>query len=217
MDRLLYKEADGDITCRSRDFDKVFPTLYAYEELEMTPEEIEQTLLNFSSFLCEMTGGRMSKTNYTVQAMVSEANDYNESLCDECYDRKHLDEIEKKLEQVTKIRDDYAVAARTISLYLKEFCDESLPYPELIADASRKASAELEKVKKEQEKPPVTFADQVRRMDDEALAWQFATLFAGGMAGVMEGMGMKFNVAELLTMAYPRMMAELKGPAKEGS
>ena len=32
MDRLIYKEADGDLTCRSRDFDKVFPTLYAYEE-----------------------------------------------------------------------------------------------------------------------------------------------------------------------------------------
>ena len=77
MDRLLYKEADGDITCRSRDFDKVFPTLYAYEELEMTPEEIENTLKNFSSFLMEMTGGQMSKTNYTVQAMVSVANDYH--------------------------------------------------------------------------------------------------------------------------------------------
>lgn len=40
MDRILYKEADGDITCRSRDFDKVFPTLYAYEETGLTPEEI---------------------------------------------------------------------------------------------------------------------------------------------------------------------------------
>lgn len=42
MDRLLYKESDGDITCRSRDFDKVFPTLYAYEETGLTPEEIEK-------------------------------------------------------------------------------------------------------------------------------------------------------------------------------
>lgn len=160
MDRILYKEVNGDITCRSRDFDKIFPTLYAYEELEMTPEEIEQTLLNFSSFLCEMTGNRMSKTNYTVAAMVDEANDFR---------NREIEELE----------------------------------------------AELEKIKAERDKPPVTFADQVRRMDDEALAWQFASLFAGGMGGVMEGMGMKFNVEELLTMAYPRMMAELKGPAKE--
>lgn len=40
MDRILYKEANGDITCRSRDFDKVFPTLYAYEETGLTPEQI---------------------------------------------------------------------------------------------------------------------------------------------------------------------------------
>ena len=40
MERILYKEADGDITCRSRDFDKVFPTLYAYEETGMTPEQV---------------------------------------------------------------------------------------------------------------------------------------------------------------------------------
>ena len=39
MDRLIYKEADGDLTCRSRDFDKVFPTLYAYEESGLTPDQ----------------------------------------------------------------------------------------------------------------------------------------------------------------------------------
>ena len=105
MDRLIYKESDGDLTCRSRDFDKVFPTLYAYEELELTPQEIEQQLTNFSSFLMEMTGSRMSKTNYTVQAMVSEANDYFESVCDECSDRQQLDELKKELEQVRAERD----------------------------------------------------------------------------------------------------------------
>lgn len=41
MDRLIYKEADGDLTCRSRDFDKVFPTLYAYEETGFTPEQVK--------------------------------------------------------------------------------------------------------------------------------------------------------------------------------
>ena len=40
MDRILYKEANGDLTCRVRDFDKVFPTLYAYEETGLTPDEI---------------------------------------------------------------------------------------------------------------------------------------------------------------------------------
>ena len=41
MYRLIYKEADGDLTCRSRDFDKVFPTLYAYEETGLTPDQVK--------------------------------------------------------------------------------------------------------------------------------------------------------------------------------
>lgn len=82
--------------------------LCAYEDLEMTPEDIEQTMLRFSSFLMEMTGGRMSKTNYTVQAMVSEANDYFESVCDECSDRQELEKIKAE-------RDALAAIVRNIS------------------------------------------------------------------------------------------------------
>lgn len=42
--------------------------------------------------------------------------------------------------------ESYAAAARVIALYLKRFCDEKLPYPEMIADASRKAAAEIERL-----------------------------------------------------------------------
>ena len=73
---------------------QLYTELKRYEELEMTPEAIECQLTNFSSFLMEMTGGRMSKTNYTVQAMVSEANDHFESVCDECADRTELKRYE---------------------------------------------------------------------------------------------------------------------------
>ena len=66
---------------------QLYDALKPYEELDMTPEDIEQTMLRFSSFLMEMTGGSMSKTNYTVQAMVSEANDYQQ---------KELEEAEEK-------------------------------------------------------------------------------------------------------------------------
>lgn len=66
---------------------QLYGALKAYEDIGLEPQEIEQTLMNFSSFLMEMTGGRMSKTNYTVQAMVSEANDHFESICDECRER----------------------------------------------------------------------------------------------------------------------------------
>lgn len=40
MDKLLYKEANGDLTCRSDDFEKIFPTLYAYESTNLTPDSI---------------------------------------------------------------------------------------------------------------------------------------------------------------------------------
>ena len=76
---LLYESAWAFAEIRAR--------LAAFEDLEMTPEAIENQLQNFSSFLMEMTGGRMSKTNYTVQAMVSEANDYQQ---------KELEEAEQK-------------------------------------------------------------------------------------------------------------------------
>lgn len=39
--------------------------------------------------------------------------------------------------------ETYEEAARVISLYLKEFCDESLTYPEMIAEASRRANKKI--------------------------------------------------------------------------
>lgn len=51
MDRLIYKEADGDLTCRSRDFEKVFPTLYAYEETGLTPEQAKALKDNLDSMI----------------------------------------------------------------------------------------------------------------------------------------------------------------------
>ena len=41
MYKLLYKEANGDLTCRSDDFEKIFPTLYAYESTNLTPDCIK--------------------------------------------------------------------------------------------------------------------------------------------------------------------------------
>lgn len=45
---------------------------------------IDDLEYRFSVFLCDQTGGRMSKCYYTVEAMCSVANDYRESICDEC-------------------------------------------------------------------------------------------------------------------------------------
>jgi len=48
-----------------------------------------------------------------------------------------------------EIVDKYATAARTIALYLQPFCDTSLPYAEMIAEASRRADTQLATYKEE--------------------------------------------------------------------
>ena len=93
----------------------------------------------------EMTGGRMSKTNYTVQAMVSEANDHFESVCDECSDRKALAEVEKELAnvkaelerskkkgdslgEIAKLQADYQELVMSGKLTKKAMCDLVIPF-----------------------------------------------------------------------------------------
>lgn len=94
---------------------QLYAELKRYEDLDMTPEDIDQTMLNFSSFLMEMTGGRMSKTNYTVQAMVAEANDYQQRECDECADRQELERVMAELDQVEQERDAAIASIRKIA------------------------------------------------------------------------------------------------------
>ena len=62
-----------------------------------------------------------------------------------------LSTLQAENEKLRETVDKYATAARAIALHLKPFCDESLPYDEMIADAARKASDELEQVKAEKD------------------------------------------------------------------
>lgn len=49
---------------------------------------IDDLEYRFSVFLCEQTGGRMSKCYYTVEAMISEAENCRMRECDECEFRR---------------------------------------------------------------------------------------------------------------------------------
>lgn len=69
---------------------RIIDRLAQYEDIGLTPDEITDMIYRFEAFLCEMTGGRMSKSNYTLDAMISAANEYQQSLCDECWDRSEL-------------------------------------------------------------------------------------------------------------------------------
>ena len=54
----------------------------ALSTLQAENEEMQKKLNEFSEFLCHMTGGMLSKTNYTAQAMISAAEDYQQRVCD---------------------------------------------------------------------------------------------------------------------------------------
>ena len=102
--------------------------LAAYENIGLMPGEIEEQLMNFSSFLCEMTGNRMSKTNYTVHDMVSVAEDYWQSFCDDCREEaKQIRERVRAYEETgltpEEIKDIIAVGGSDLAKMLRALID----------------------------------------------------------------------------------------------
>ena len=97
----------------------------ALSTLQAENEEMQKKLNEFSEFLCHMTGGMLSKTNYTAQAMISAAEDYQQRVCDNYCD------LRADLARVTAERDaaveavknmaEYIVCAGRVDYYL---CDE---------------------------------------------------------------------------------------------
>ena len=93
-----------------------------------------------------------------IEKLIEGLNQYSQSLiayklgadfADACTDAATaLSTLQAENEKLRETVDKYATAARVIALHLKPFCDESLPYDEMIADAARKASDELEQVKR---------------------------------------------------------------------
>jgi len=58
------------------------------------------------------------------------------------------DAIEEK-KHLQYLVDCYTTSARVIALWLKEFCDEDLPYDQMISQAARDAAKYIEKMRKE--------------------------------------------------------------------
>ena len=49
----------------------------------IAPDWIDDLEYRLSVFLCNQTGGRLSKCYYTIDTMISAAKDYQQRLCDE--------------------------------------------------------------------------------------------------------------------------------------
>ena len=71
----------------------------ALSTLQAENEKLQKQLNEFSEFLCHMTGNLLSKTNYTAQAMISAAENYQQRVCDNDCD------LRADLARVTAERD----------------------------------------------------------------------------------------------------------------
>lgn len=61
-------------------------------DLERTQKELEEVENKLSELLCYITGGRFSKTGYSIQEMKSFADDYLQDTCNKCDDIKEFRE-----------------------------------------------------------------------------------------------------------------------------
>lgn len=87
-----------------------------------------------STFLCNQTGGRLSKCYYSADTMITAANDYQQSICDECdmkieTAREIFAEIEFDIHQLMFERDETrAIAIEGVIANLKrKYCGEVAP------------------------------------------------------------------------------------------
>ena len=70
----------------------------ALSTLQDENAEMQKQLNEFSEFLCRMTGNLLSKTNYTAQAMIEAAEDYQQRVCDDCDLRAELEQVKRLYE-----------------------------------------------------------------------------------------------------------------------
>lgn len=101
-------------------------------------EDMQKQLNEFSEFLCHMTGGLLSKTNYTAQEMISAAEDYQQKGCGECDLRvenirwgqvaseqdKAVERLQEENEKLRNSRDRWRKCAEEFSAGVNQKDDE---------------------------------------------------------------------------------------------
>lgn len=108
IERLKSKDFERDYDCTPFEcgaFGLLDDAADALSTLQGENEEMQKQLNMFSEFLCYMTGGLLSKTNYTAQEMATAAEDYQQKVCGECDLRAENEKLRAELEQAKAERD----------------------------------------------------------------------------------------------------------------
>ena len=114
MERLTYKDSTlprkndcGKTIEAYSDYEvrDIINRLAAYEDTGLEPEEIEDALSRFSELLCYLTNNHMSKTNYTMGAMLSEIEDVRQEACERYCDLKQAEQDGRLLVLPCKVGD----------------------------------------------------------------------------------------------------------------
>lgn len=120
IERLKSKDFERDYDCTPFEcgvFGLLDDAATALSTLQAENEEMQKQLNEFSEFLCHMTGGLLSKTNYTAQEMISAAEDYQQKVCGECDLRAENENLRAELEQVKRERDAAVSDLETVMAY----------------------------------------------------------------------------------------------------
>lgn len=112
----------------------------------------EQAVTSGPWIATEMTSHKSRKGGSTYYKVVQKANDLDQ-VCHYVPNKATAEFIAHAHEDIpyllnenarlSSVVDAYASTARVISLWLRPYCNYSLPYAEMIADATRKASKEI--------------------------------------------------------------------------
>lgn len=90
----------------------------ALSTLQARCKDMDCQLEEFSRFLCNQTGGLLSKTNYSAETMISYAEDYQQRVCNDSCD------LRAEFEQVKANYDRYkSHVERLLSLPDCNTCD----------------------------------------------------------------------------------------------
>lgn len=111
----------------------------ALSTLQAENKAMQKQLNEFSEFLCRMTGGLLSKTNYTAQVMATIAEDYQQKACRECNLQAENEKLRAELDEKEKYYDQMIDAlAATDSAELEQMKRER--------DAAVEAANGLDKI-----------------------------------------------------------------------